>query len=219
MNTNKGKKYWKEFKNMLDGMGRLGQFALKVGPWITVGIISVTILIGTIPSLELWLLGKLVDELTQTVESSNAHSLWQLTPILMLIAFLSSIRLTGTFLNHLMRWSKTWFEEAMVYHIQSDVLTKANRIPLSHFESSLFHDKLSRANSGLGLTFSNLLFQLFKIIESYVMIIGLTILTFQVHWLIPLLIIGTGAPILLLQNKYNVDRYRLFSKKYKKSKG
>ncbi|WP_193556203.1 ABC transporter ATP-binding protein [Paenibacillus ginsengarvi] len=202
--------------SIYEGLGRLIRLASyfwRSGRLAALVVIGTAILQGLAPVVELWALGRLVDRLSAFIsETGGAYSggiLSGLREVLPWVALIVFSRLAARALAHLNSYAGTIMQETMTLVIHSEISSKAAAVPLRDYELPEFHDKLSRAKSGMGLNFANLFVMTFMLLRSIVTLAGLVVIATRGHWLIPVLILAAGLPVLRLQNKMNDQRYAL----------
>lgn len=153
---------------------------------------------------QLWILGEVTERLIGVVSVSDVTS--TLFPWLL---GLSILRLLGNFSVYWGDSNRQHLEEKMTLEIQSDLFLQSIYTPYSYFENQEFYNALHRANEGMGGIFLGFIFQLVKILENLVKVIGYVWITLQASWVVPSLLLIGGIPIFFLQSRFNVDRYAL----------
>lgn len=204
------------YLEMLRGLKRLTLFFRRSGTLAPGFIVAATIVQGLMPVLELWALSRLVDELAgliagRTGALDHPATVAGLNSIWFWVLLIVAMRLAGRGLSHAESYAGNLIMENMTFLIQSDVLSKASRLSLKDYELPEFYNKLANAKNGMGLGFSNLFLMTFRFIQMMITAGGLVVITAQGHWIIPVLILAAGLPILKLTNKQNVQRYYMIT--------
>ncbi|MFS0614217.1 ABC transporter ATP-binding protein [Lederbergia ruris] len=192
------------------GITLLFNYAWRSGAWVTLVTISSAMLLGFITVGEVWFIGVFVDHVADILNyQSDLFSYSTFMSILSWIAFLIGIRLVGHGIKYVHQWTQTNMREGMTRNIQTDLYSKATKVPLSQYEKPSFYNKLDRANSGMGEDLSALLFYILSVVGALITIGGLIVITAKGHLLIPIIIMAFGFPIILLKNKYTEEAYDL----------
>lgn len=190
-------------RSFLYGIGEMIKMARKADVKSLVGVIVLSLLSGVAAPAQLWILSRIINSLF------SSHSASILLNLLPWFICLSLFRILENFSTTSSESLRNYLEEKMTLEIQADLLKKAYSVPYINYESQEFYDALHRANEGMGGVFLGFVFQLVKILENLVKIGGYVWITLEAHWTIALIILCGGVPILILQNKFNVERYKL----------
>lgn len=180
-------------------MKLLSSYLYKAGPLLLLASVLIHAMLGMLPNAELWLTGQLINQLPKSMLSS----------ILPWLAALLGIKLLAHLFAYLSQWIEIYVREKTKLMIKKDLLLKSAGFNLDRYENSAFHDQMLRAYNGMEDIFAGVVFQLLKMIELAARILGLCWLLSKVHWLVPLLLLAGGIPVIRAQTRYNEHLYNL----------
>ncbi|MCL6442374.1 MAG: ABC transporter ATP-binding protein/permease [Alicyclobacillus sp.] len=198
---------------MFAAVGLLCQYIWKSGKVSSIALALDTIVAGLMPALDVWVLGQMVNAVANWVARSSAVShpavslFHAFLPWLFALILLRVLWQGLSSLGHVL---ESYLQEQLTYYLETDLLAKAARMSLAHFEDGTFHDHLTRAKNGMGLGLVNLFYMLRTQVQTLVTIAGLIGVTVRGFWAIPIIVIFSSLPTLRLQAKFNVNRYEMY---------
>jgi len=188
--------HMKTMKNII----RLCQYAWLTGPFLLVAAISLQMLQGFAPVMELWLTEKLIDQISVGV----VQWIRQLLPW---IGLLILLKISSALFTHMGNWFETSFREKLKMTLKQDIFIKVSQANLAQYESESFHNQLMRAVKGMEGVFGGFIFQIFRVIGTLVNIVGLCWIIVKLHWIVPIIIMLGSLPSILSQTKFNEYKY------------
>ncbi|WAH39775.1 ABC transporter ATP-binding protein/permease [Alicyclobacillus fastidiosus] len=209
----KAKERFMNSLQMLSGIGLLCTYIWNSGKFSSVGLAANTILSGLLPALDIWVLGQMVNAVANWVAGHSATSHPAVSffhAFLPWLVVLILLRMLKQSLSSLGDFLESYLQEQLTYHLETDLLVKAARMSLAHFEDGEFHDQLTRAKNGMGLGLVNLFYMVRTQVQTLVTVGGLIAVTVKGYWLIPILVICSSLPTLRLQTKFNINRYEMY---------
>ncbi|WP_339301584.1 ABC transporter ATP-binding protein [Paenibacillus sp. FSL R5-0623] len=161
-------------------------------------------LISTIPAMQIWLQKVSIDAIsTSTAYAAN------LLPILVLVASIYVLNIINSILSETSEYLFNIAKEDTNFHLKRSVLHKSINIPYYYYEDARFYDELSMVSQALSRSGAEVIRSAFTSLSNVVSLITVVVMLSIVHWSLPLLLIGSTLPgiiILLIAKK---RRYRL----------
>ncbi|HET8524944.1 MAG TPA: ABC transporter ATP-binding protein, partial [Thermomicrobiales bacterium] len=111
--------------------------------WLTLSLAVVTLLQGVIPVAQVWLAGRLIDEVTAGIMSGSASS--HVRPLVMLALLQLGLFLAASLFQTLGNISQQLLQERLAIHVQLLMMNHANTLDLADFENAAFYDQLQQA--------------------------------------------------------------------------
>ena len=180
---------------------RLIRYGWKAGPFIMMMVVALNMLLGIAPTLELWLTERLITEFGQIDREK-----WFIL-VLPWVAALIVVKFSAVGLEQLGEWFQANFRESLKLVIKRDIFRKTHRTSYEQFEAPGYQNQLSRSIDGMEGVYGGLIFQVFKVIEALVVVIGLCWIIMKVHWAVPLIVLLGSLPVIRAQTQFNESMY------------
>ena len=110
---------------------------------LTVGLGSVTLLQSVIPALQVWLAGRLIDEVATGIEQGLGDD--HLRPVAVLVGLQLGLFLASSLFQTVGNICQQLLQERLAIHVQLTIMEHANSLDLADFENSHYYDQLQQA--------------------------------------------------------------------------
>ena len=190
--------------------------ALQVHPLGVAGLAALALVSSLLPAVELWLTGRIVDELAAVLGEGQA-------------AFLQVLPWVGGFFGTLFAYMlldmarailQVDVQEKIGVRIQRRVIDKVQKVELASFEHPAFYDALKRANEDLSGRLLSLLNVVLDVIGSLGGLAAIVGVMLTGHWALgPLVVIGSvpGVWVMMWMNKKTHYVYRERTPQYRET--
>ena len=190
--------------------------ALQVHPLGVAGLAALALVSSLLPAVELWLTGRIVDELAAVLGEGQA-------------AFLQVLPWVGGFFGTLFACMLLDMVRAILQvdvqgkigvRIQRRVIDKVQKVELASFEHPAFYDALKRANEDLSGRLLSLLNVVLDVIGSLGGLAAIVGVMLTGHWALgPLVVIGSvpGVWVMMWMNKKTHYVYRERTPQYRET--
>ncbi len=147
----------------------------------------VTVLIGVSPAAELWLIMRILDEMTAAFGLGSA-ALPRLAPWLIGIAALMTVMAVLQLAKKFLEFD---IHEAATIALQQEIFAIVTKIDLIEFEDPRFYDILARARANMEARLLRILDLGFGLIGKVTAVVTIALVLFTIHWsLIPVIVAG-----------------------------
>lgn len=181
------------------------------------GVFSLSVVVALEPATSMWLLKLIVDRLATMTTSQgwnlisafkNSFDLAHLGILLACqLALWIVIQLAEMFKYRLESKTRSNFE----LYIQTKIIRKCSQLDLAFFEDSDNLDKLTKVRQGASMSAWNLIWMIFNILESMITMLSLFFILFQLHWLIPLVVLLATSPQMIASAHFARKRWQFFT--------
>ncbi|MDE2811705.1 MAG: hypothetical protein OXM01_01690, partial [Gemmatimonadota bacterium] len=189
---------------------------LRVHPWGTGGLAIIVLIGSLLPAVELWLTGRIVDQLAAGLGGGRAAFLQTLPWVGGFFATL----FTHMLLDMVRAILQTDVQDRVSVRLQRQVVDKVQKVELVHFEHPAFYDALKRANedlSGRLLSLLNVALDTVGTLGGMAAVVGVLLTG---HWALgPLTLIGSvpGVWVMMWISKKTHYVYRERTPQYRET--
>lgn len=185
-------------------MIRLLSFLWKESFLLSTFLLLLTILLGIIPASELWVIGLMINDISEAIINEGNLFLTRLIP---LAALLIGLMLMRNWFRILSDGIQDYLKPKVAGKLQEQVMEKASSVDLEFYDHAKSYDQLQRANRGIKDTLMNVYMDTIYIIQSIVSIIAY-ILTLSIgHWTLGPAITLVAIFSMLLKIKRSKQKY------------
>ena len=110
---------------------------------LTVGLAVVTLLQSVVPALQVWLAGRLIDEVIEGIRSGAGDD--HIRPVVILAVMQLVLFLASSFMQTIGNISQQLLQERLAIHVQLQIMEHANTLDLADFENATYYDQLQQA--------------------------------------------------------------------------
>jgi ATP-binding cassette subfamily B protein len=110
---------------------------------LTVSLAVVTLLQSVVPVLQVWLAGRLIDEVVTAISKGGGNE--TIRPVVVLAAAQLALFLGSGLLQTLGNISQQLLQEQLAIHVQLLIMEHANTLDLADFENAAYYDQLQQA--------------------------------------------------------------------------
>lgn len=176
----------------------------RESPLFSAALAAATVIRGLIPVVELWLMGRLVDQLSTVLGSETSPDL---TPVYTTAVLLVGLMMSRNWVRHLAEGIEDYLRDRVGARLQQGVIEKAYRVELSFFERESSYDELQRANASLGSRLVNIYTDTLDVCRGTATSVGYVVVLMTGHWLLGPLVLATAIPSLYLKVTRARQRY------------
>lgn len=115
----------------------------ETSPKLTFVLASMTLLMSVIPALQVWLAGKLIDEVVKGIAGGGGDE--YIRPIVYLAILQLLLFLGASLFQTLSNISQQLLQERLAIHVQMSIMQHANTLDLADFENAAYYDQLQQA--------------------------------------------------------------------------
>jgi ATP-binding cassette, subfamily B, bacterial len=124
-------------------MIRVFQLVWSTSRLLTLGLAAVTLLLSVVPAMQVWLAGRLIDEVIEGIDSGAGDDHVRsvvILAVLQLVLFLAS-----SFMQTIGNICQQLLQERLAIHVQLQIMEHANSLDLADFENATYYDQLQQA--------------------------------------------------------------------------
>ncbi|MCC6792266.1 MAG: ABC transporter ATP-binding protein [Thermomicrobiales bacterium] len=122
---------------------RVFQLVWSTSRRLTFGMAAVTLAQSVVPVLQVWLAGRLIDEVVDGVRSGVGDD--ELRPIVILTVLQLALFLATSLLQTVGNICQQLLQEKLAIHVQLQIMEHANTLDLADFENATYYDQLQQA--------------------------------------------------------------------------
>lgn len=162
------------------------------------------LLTSAIPAMQIWLQKESID----AISTATAHTA-KLLPVLLLVASIYGLNIISSILSESSEYLFSIVKEDTNFRLQHSILRKSIFVPYYYYEDARFYDELSMVSQAISRSGAEVIRSAFTSVSNVVSLITVVVTLSIVHWSLPLLLISSTLPgiiILLIAKK---RRYRL----------
>ena len=160
---------------------------------------------GVLPALTIYFSKLLIDGLVEAIAAEGAWS--AVRPLITLGVIMGALLLLGYVLSSAARWIRTALSETFRDHLRGMIHEQANRLDLSFYESSVYHDRLHRVMGEVAQRPLVMLESLGAVLQSVVTLLGMAWLIVVYAWWLPLVLAVGAAPALIVALRFSRRRH------------
>ncbi len=176
----------------------------------TVAWIALLVIQGILPVAIVTLTRTLVDSLVAAVDADGA---WDAVRSPLLLALLmAGLLLISELLRALTRYVRTAQGELVSDHISRLIHDRAVAADLAHYETPSYHDRLHRARVDSRHRAVALVEDLGSLLQNSLTLIAMALVLIQFGWWVPLALIASTLPALLVVVRFAVKRHQWLMK-------
>ena len=189
---------------------------LRVHPWGMGGLAALVLVGSLLPAVELWLTGRIVDQLASALGGGQAAFL----QVLPWVGGFFATLFTYMLLDMVRAVLQTDVQDRISVRLQRQVVDKVQKVELVHFEHPAFYDSLKRANedlSGRLLSLLNVVLDTAGALGGMVAVVGVLLTG---HWALGPLALISSAPgvwVMMRLNKKTHYIYRERTPQYRET--
>lgn len=186
---------------------RLFFYLWQESRFFTVLLFFLTIILGIIPAAELWVIGLMVNKISEVFNAGEVIVANLLTPLFIVLIGMMLMR---NWIRLLSDGIQDYLRDKVGGKLQKEVIEKASEVELGFYDQSESYDQLQRANIGLKESFINVYLDSIHIVETIVTIVAFLLTLTVGHWsLVPIVACGALFSIWLklkrAKQKYRFD--------------
>jgi len=191
-------------RTSMHNLWRVVRIMWEVRPLIVTSWIVLLLLISAIPAMQIWLQKVSIDAIT----TATAHTV-NLLPILLLVAATYGLNIINSILSETSEYLFNIAKEDTNFCLQRSILRKSISIPYYYYEDSRLYDELTMVSQALTRSGAEVIRSAFTLISNVVSLITVVVMLSIVHWSLPLLLIGSTFPGIIILLVAKKKRYRL----------
>jgi ATP-binding cassette, subfamily B, bacterial len=123
--------------------GRVFRLVWETSPLLTLTLALMTLLQSVIPAGQVWLAGRLIDEVADGIMTGGGDE--HIRPIVILAGLQLLLFLGASLFQTLSNISQQLLQERLAIHVQLSIMDHANSLDLSDFENAAYYDQLQQA--------------------------------------------------------------------------
>lgn len=124
-------------------MARVFALVWSTSRGMTVALAAVTLVQSVIPAAQVWLAGRLIDQVVQGIQDGGGSEHVRAVTVLAIIQL--GLFLGGSLLQTLGNISQQLLQERLAIHVQLLIMDHANSLDLADFENPVYYDQLQQA--------------------------------------------------------------------------
>ncbi|CAN5522451.1 ABC transporter ATP-binding protein [soil metagenome] len=122
---------------------RVFRLVWQSSPKLTLSLASMTLFLSVIPAGQVWLAGRLIDEVLQGIAGGGGNE--YVRPIAILAVLQLLLFIGGSLFQTLSNISQQLLQERLAIHVQLSIMDHANSLDLADFENAAYYDQLQQA--------------------------------------------------------------------------
>ncbi|BBH22059.1 HlyB/MsbA family ABC transporter [Paenibacillus baekrokdamisoli] len=176
----------------------------QVRPLALTGWTLLLLFTSAIPAIQIWLQKASVD----AISTVSAHTA-ELLPLLLLVSSIYGLHILNSILSESSEYLFNIVKEDTNFHLQRSILLKSLCVPYYYYEDARFHDEVSMVSQAVSRSGADVIRSVVTSFSNIVSLVTVVVMLSIVHWSLPILLISSTLPgiiILLIAKK---KRYRL----------
>lgn len=122
---------------------RVFQLVWETSKWQTIALAALTLVLAVIPAAQVWLAGRLIDEVASGIGAEDIDPYIRSIVILAIAQLL--LFLGSSLFQTLSNVDQQLLQEKLTIHVQLMIMRHANSLDLSDFENAAYYDQLQQA--------------------------------------------------------------------------
>jgi ATP-binding cassette subfamily B protein len=122
---------------------RVFRLVWETSPRLTLALAVMTLLLSVIPAGQVWLAGRLIDEVATGISGGGGNE--YIRPIIILAIIQLLLFLGASLFQTLGNISQQLLQEKLAIHVQMSIMRHANTLDLADFENAAYYDQLQQA--------------------------------------------------------------------------
>ncbi len=119
------------------------QLVWETSPRLTLMLATMTLLMSVIPAAQVWLAGRLIDEVVAGITGGGGNE--YIRPVIILAIIQLVLFLGASLFQTLSNISQQLLQERLAIHVQMSIMRHANTLDLADFENAAYYDQLQQA--------------------------------------------------------------------------
>ena len=183
------------------GVVRVIQLVWQTDRWLTSGLAATNILQSVLPAAQVWLAGRLIDEVAQGIQdSANRNDHIQSVIILAIIQL--AIFVGSSLLQAVGNITQQLMQEKVSITVQSQIMAHANTLDLADFENATYYDQLQEAQRESQRRPVMMVSQVFGLARSIITFGSMVALLASLSWWIAALTLLSPIPAFISDSRY-----------------
>jgi ATP-binding cassette, subfamily B, bacterial len=182
------------------GVVRVLQLVWSSSRLLTSGLAASNILQSVLPVLQVWLAGRLIDEVVEGFNAGGGDE--HIRSVVYLALAQGAIFLASSLLGALGNISQQLLQERLSIHIQLQVMEHANSLDLADFENATYYDQLQQAQNESQRRPVQMVSQVFGLIRSVITFGSMIALLASLSWWIALAALVSPIPAFISDSRY-----------------
>lgn len=183
------------------GVVRVIQLVWQTDRWLTSGLAATNIFQSIIPVAQVWLAGRLIDEVADGIrDSANRNDHIEAVIILAIIQL--AIFLGSSLLQAVGNISQQLLQEKVSITVQSQIMAHANTLDLADFENATYYDQLQEAQRESQRRPVMMVSQVFGLARSIITFGSMVALLASLSWWIAALTLLSPIPAFISDSRY-----------------
>jgi ATP-binding cassette, subfamily B, bacterial len=122
---------------------RVFHLVWQTSPALTITLAVMTLLLSVVPAGQVWLAGRLIDEVVAGIAGGGGDE--YIRPIAILAVLQLLLFVGGSLFQTLSNISQQLLQERLAIHVQLSIMDHANSLDLADFENAAYYDQLQQA--------------------------------------------------------------------------
>ncbi len=122
---------------------RVFRLVWQTSPTLALALATMTLLMSVIPAAQVWLAGRLIDEVVEGIAGGSGNE--YLRPIVIVAVAQLLLFLAASLFQTLSNISQQLLQERLAIHVQLSIMEHADRLDLADFENAAYYDQLQQA--------------------------------------------------------------------------
>ncbi|MGI8484919.1 MAG: ABC transporter ATP-binding protein, partial [Thermomicrobiales bacterium] len=167
---------------------------------LTSGLAGTSLLQSVLPAVQVWLAGRLIDEVVNGFRSGGDDAHIRGVVILALIQL--AILVTSSLMQALSNTCQQLLQERLSIHVQLEIMTHANHLDLADFEDATYYDQLQQAQNESSRRPVQMVSQVFGLMQSIITFSTMVALLTSLSWWIAAAALIAPIPAFISQSRY-----------------
>lgn len=167
---------------------------------LTLGLATTTLLQSALPAIQIWLMGRLVDEVVAGLNGRGDDT--HVRVIVLLAALQLAVLLASSLMQSLGDICQQLLQEQLAIHVQLEIMHHASSLDLADFENSTYYDQLQQAQRESSQRPVRMVTQVFGLIRSIVTFSTMIALLTSLSWWVAAAAIVSPIPAFVSQSRY-----------------
>lgn len=183
-----------------------GRLIRRAGIGLGIALIAITILLGLVPSAQIWLVGAIIDKITNLLTAGTESPVDALLPYFGLQFVLLTSSVVGQSATSILQ---ELLQERVSVKVQVDIIRKASTLSLEQVENSEYYDRLQRAQQESVHRPMAILLHLTTLLAQSVTLLSMVFTLLQLSKTVTLLCLLAPLPVFISQVKFGGMGYLL----------
>ncbi len=167
---------------------------------LTMGLGTTSLLQSVLPAIQVWLAGRLIDEVVEGFNAGGGDAAIRSVVILALIQL--RILVASSLFQSLGNICQQLLQERLSIHVQLEIMTHANGLDLADFEDATYYDQLQQAQSESSRRPVQMVSQVFGLAQSIITFSTMVALLSSLSWWIAAAALISPVPAFISQSRY-----------------